>query len=143
MGLYVDMRVDVRIPKDKQADCLKAINMLHIADVLKENAGGGSDNNPHYSWVNNPGVNGFPTLEDALYAWRYECKEVDGVLTIFAFIGEKWGDDEVLYKALASFAEDGSSIEVEGGGETWGYTYKNGVCVTQTAETKWKDGDPL
>ena len=60
MGYYVDMWFyDMTVAADKMADCLKAINMLHIADVLKENAGGGSDNNPHYSWVNNPGVNGF------------------------------------------------------------------------------------
>jgi len=111
---------NVVIPKEKIADCLKAINELHTPENLRKNkASGGDGKDLRYAWVDNPRElgfsNGFPTLTEAINAWNYEVfHNEDGSIALECYDGKKWGDDEVLYKTIAPFVRDGGEIEVIG-----------------------------
>ena len=138
MGYYVDMRMNVLVPKDKIDDCLKAINALHEpARVAADGSGGrfagGQKKVAWYSWVNNPENGAFPSLGDALSEWRYEWEEGDEGINIYAFIGEKWGDDELLFNAIAPYVEGDILCHGEDG-NLWGYEFEDGKLYETRAE---------
>ncbi|MDP8218651.1 MAG: hypothetical protein P9M03_07995 [Candidatus Theseobacter exili] len=109
MGYCVDIDVEVLIPKEKIDGCLQAINELQEF------------------------TDKFNTLMEALDNWDYGTSvEDDGNVKITYFQGEKWGDDEVLYKAIAPFVKNGSLIEVVGeDGCHWRYIFFNGKAKHQ------------
>lgn len=86
----------------------------------------GSKTTRHWSWVDMGDFQMSKTIEGVLEAWRWE-PEVDektGDVIGLEFHGEKLGDDEVLWKAIAPFVESGSFIEMHGedGGQwTWNF----------------------
>ena len=143
MGYYVEMSMDV-IVKD-EAGALEAINAMHEPEVVKANGSGGRWANGRqeekwYSWVNNPGPEGFPTLEDALAEWRYvtERHGEEGVLSIVYFAGEKLGDDDQLFNAIGPYLEGEITCEGEDG-ELWGYRFKDGIVTEMTGEVVWTE----
>lgn len=143
MGYYISIDIDIDIPDEKQAACLAAINELHTPAKLKKSAGGGKYQGGKmvdrwYRWVRNPGEEGFSTLEEAFRAWRYETDPVVDFLNVCQFIGEKLGDDEVLYAAIAPFVKDGGGITVTGEeGEKWGYRFREGQLIELRLDCVW------
>jgi hypothetical protein len=131
MGYHVSVSVcNVVIPKAKVAGALKAINLLH------EEAGEGH----HFSWVDNPSKNGFEDLVKAIEAWRYSAKKLkNGNVEIVYFLGEKLGDDEILFTALAPFIKGGGAIEYAGeDAEQWRYEFVKGKMVEKHAVISWE-----
>lgn len=131
MGYYIDV-VDTKfhIPADKKADALKAVQAL------------GKEDGGTYSWVNdNFAQQG--TLKEALDAWRYTLTEdEDGNVTDITFEGQKLGDDETLFRALAPYVEAGSYLEVSGEeGAHWRWAFDGEKMVEQDAFTSF--GNPL
>ncbi len=142
MGYCVDMNVQVVIPTSKVGDCLKAINELHKPEVVARQGGGGSYSGGRkteswYGFVNNPGPDGFPSLEEAFSEWRYDTKtDAEGV-HLTGFNGEKWADDEVLFKGIAPFAT--GMIEVHGeDGALWGYKFSAGQVAKLQGRVTYK-----
>ena len=87
-----------------------------------------------------------------LAAWRYAAEETDqpspveqlasGVqfsdVTVMYFQGEKWGDDERLWRVLAPFIEDGGAVEMTGEDSTlWRYRFEGGNLIEETGTIVW------
>lgn len=147
MGYCVEVTINnMVIPFDKMNDCLAAINNLHTKENLEKQASGGcSDFNlpiPEriwYSWVQNPPVDGFFDLPTAFRAWRYDAFPENDSIVVESFRSEKLGDDEILFRAIAPFVNDGAIIEFDGeDGSRWRYVFENGEIKEQEAKISWE-----
>ena len=112
----------VILPKNKDK-ALKAILSLAGKETIVDSGGG------HFSWVDNRFVNA-KTLEAALYFWRWDYLNEDSAteFPIF-FVGEKLGDDKILFDAIAPFVKAGSFIEMRGeDGYQWKWVFDGETC---------------
>jgi hypothetical protein len=128
MGYYVDMCLsNVVIKKANVAKALKAVNDLFLPENIKKNVFMGGNS---YSWVANHSYNNLP---DAISNWRYGCLILDnGDIEIDSFNGEKLGDDNIFWKALAPFVSSKSMIECVGGDDYhWRWTFKNKKLIEE------------
>lgn len=146
MGYCVSVELhNVKIDFNKAAEALAAINALHDPDVMAKKAGGGyfvsgDIRRGWYRWVQNPPAGGFSSLEDALREWRYEASADNEHLCwlVDYFTGEKLGDDEYLWGALAPYMADGGCVIFRGeDGETWRYRFQGGRMFNETAQLVW------
>ena len=151
MGYCVEMNCQITIPKRKAGACLKAINALHTDENLLKKASGGSFGGNSaslpireqrcYAWVSNPPEGkGFKDLKTALGEWRYDVHvDPKGDIHVDYFNGEKWGDDEVLYDAIAPFVTKDGSIECRGeDGAQWRYLFNGKEAKQQSAKISWE-----
>ncbi|MBS5935262.1 MAG: hypothetical protein KIC94_20620 [Clostridiales bacterium] len=83
---------------------------------------------PHFSWVRNETVLNSETLEEALQEIRYfPTFNEDGDIIDVKFYGEKYGDEEIFFNALAPYIETGSYLCFEGeDGAEWTWKFDNG-----------------
>lgn len=133
MGYYVrNGFTDISIPKEKEQEALDVLKNL-----VKEH---------ELSWICTDIVLDSENLVEALREMRYECGYSDSpydnkeYIVIDYFSGEKWGDDESIFIALAPFIADEGSIEFTGEDDSkWRYYFKDGKLKEQYAETIWKD----
>jgi hypothetical protein len=130
MGYRVSIEIgQVVIPKGKIKKCLAALNKLFTTDA-------------RFAWVDMPPERGFKSLADVFHAWRYSGTTDEagtGDFTLDYFDGEKWGDDEELYTAIAPFVKSGATIEVRGeDGERWRYLFEDGEANEQRATITWE-----
>jgi hypothetical protein len=118
------------IKKDNKYKALLAIKALYSATAHR--AG--------YSWVDDDEALNAKNLEDALQAWRWEpAVDVDGNINHIEFVGEKLGDDEKLFKAIALAVENDSYIVMHGeDGCWWRWHFEDGECQEQYGEIVWK-----
>lgn len=139
MGYSITMEIsNLYIPEKNVEAALKAINDLHKSQkTIEENAGGsllcmhGQTTVIGYSWVNNPPVGGFTSLKEALASWRYEANEEAGDYVIEYFTGEKLGNCNVLWNALAPFVNPEAEIVCHGeDGAFWKHIFQNGELQT-------------
>lgn len=102
MSYYVTMDLcDVVIPVKKVADALKAIN-----DLCKGRC---------FQWVSPPPDGGYPDLQVALKAWRYDtARGTYGDIEVMYFNGENLGDDETLWSCLAPYVSPQAFINCKG-----------------------------
>lgn len=99
-----------RIERKNFEKALLAIKALAGHESITDSSG------PHFSWVNNEEYLKAETLEKAIDAWRWHA-EVDGAegdIIDISFRGEKYGDDDAFFKAIAPFVVKGSFIEMSG-----------------------------
>lgn len=142
MGYCVSMQLNnVVISAEKAQECLLALNTIHESPTLEANASGGSyaggkKTEVFYAWVDNPPATGFPNLVAAFGAWRYDAAELDdGNIQIEYFNGEKWGDDEFLFRTIAPYVVPGASIEVRGDDDcVWRYRFHDGRVYEDSGE---------
>lgn len=68
------------------------------------------------------------TLEDVLLAWLWEaCKDADsGDIDSIMFQGEKYGNNDILFDAIAPYVEDGSYIEMDGADGMFRFVFNKG-----------------
>ena len=152
MGYYITMRdSNFCIKAENKADALRAIKNLVGQETITD--GGGS----HFSWVYTEEFVNADTFADAMESWRWEIEEQqrenrkdvseltsedlnwsespnhDGKDVVgICFIGEKLGDDHVLFQAIAPFVEIGSYIEMSGEeGYIWRWYFDGTDCVEQ------------
>ena len=142
MGYYMDqMESDFKIKKENFSAALVAIKAL--AEQLEEKASGGSFGPNRierwFSWVVTSEFVDAKTLVDAIKAWRWQAQlNSDGDISALYFEGEKLGDDEVLFDALAPFVEDGSYIQMSGEEDAmWRWVFKNGVMLESYPTISW------
>ena len=134
MGIYLAMEDSSFTMKSENKDkALKAIkNLMKKANVLGN--GGSYDgkkwSEKWFSWVNTKGVLECKTFEDAMLEWGYEIRTNDaGDVINIQFSGEKLGQEEHMFKAIAPYVNDGSYIDVEIENEHWRWAFKNGKYV--------------
>ena len=111
---------------------LDAIKSLHGKETIGDASG------RHFSWVNH---NFYESndLEEIMADWRWEVFfNGNGDINEIEFVGQKIGDDEILFKAIAPFVEDGSYIEMCGeDGLMWRWEFKDGRLIEKTAHITW------
>jgi hypothetical protein len=143
MGYYMNMReCEFHIAADKKDDALQAIKELSKDESRMSGGsfGNGGKKEAWYSWVTTSEFVDAKTLEDAIGAWRWEVEtdEETGDITYIYFQGEKLGDDEVLFSALAPFITEGGYIEMSGeDGHLWRWAFTEGTLCEQVAEIIW------
>ena len=121
------------IKAENTKEALNAIKELAGSETIEDSGG------RHFSWVDNNYVNA-ETLEDALRAWRWIVEpDGNGDINYIYFNGEKLGDDEVLFNALAPFIDDDCFIEMSGeDGALWRWCFENGECKERFANISWE-----
>ena len=131
MGYYVSIDIaGVLIPAAREQDCLAAINAL---------SDGG------YDWVDAaPDPGGYPSLLHAFGAWRYRVYTTEaGDTALEGFDGDRWGDEEVLFGAIAPFVRAATdtglpTITVSGSDcDTWRYLFRDGVIAEERGVIQW------
>ena len=137
------------IAADKKADALAAIKKLR--DVEQEKGGGYHSLNGtkvrHWSWMGDQPYWECATLERAMKLWRWPVycddpaeNDERGDVNEIEFTGEKMGDDQVLFNAIAPYVTDGSYLEMVGeDGERWRWVFKNGECREVTATVTFSE----
>lgn len=139
MGYYVSYEINAKLDMTKEAEALAAINALHDPELVAQNGAGGSFSGGKrtdvwYSWVNNPGPQGFPDLYAAMYEWRFGL-EKDGT---FYWEGEKLGQEEILFGALAPYLDGDIYARGEDDNE-WGFRFRDGQMINLACERNWTE----
>ena len=126
VGYCIDMEVNVKIPLSKEKEIKQAFKNLE--DRTQKNGSGGTYSPgkvvKHYSWVDH-GFSKLDTVEEMFEEWRYEVIQENEFYVIKYWTGEKIGDDDQLWKEMASLVDPNSVIECRGeDGAHWKYTFK-------------------
>jgi len=137
----------VRVPADQVDACLAAVNQLLAEDapdwIKRERELRCYDNRTgtvipgFFSWLRGPKppATGWGSLLEAFRDWRFEATQTftgggsanDGV-TLGQFLGEKIGDEEVLWRAIAPFVVSGGRIDMYGEDDNrWRYVFQDGA----------------
>lgn len=89
---------DVANQKASQEDVLSSFAFIETSDLLKASS-----------------------LEEALRRWRWLSEaDADGNIVSIEFVGEKLGDDEVLFSAVAPYVQEDSYVQMVGeDGTVW------------------------
>jgi len=145
MGIYVDITLrNVRIPTEHENDVLKAINRLTDPEIRKriqEYTDNGVFSDQCLPWVAYS-KDGFKTIQEAMKGWQYKVGVIHDCIEITKTIGmRKFGDDYILFAAIAPFVATGGeiTIEVEECEEKFVYTFAKGQ-VTETL-FHWEPGE--
>ena len=82
----------------------------------------------HFSWVSTKAALNSSTIDEALETIRYiPIKDENGNIQKLKFTGEKYGDEEIFFNALAPYIEPGSYLSFEGeDGDKWTWKFING-----------------
>lgn len=123
-----------RLRRVNFAAALAAVRALAEPSVMKDWASGMSTRGgvliPNYAWVSTHAFAEAPNLVAAISAWRWTPvveNEGEGDIVGLRFAGEKLGDDEHLFHALAPFVEPGSFLQMVGeDGERWQWRFEDG-----------------
>ena len=81
---------------------------------------------PHFSFIDQSAFGRAVELVGALHAWRWEAEQAegDGSIVGIQFLGEKLGDEDLLFSAIAPHVEAGSFIEMIGeDGAFWRWVF--------------------
>ncbi len=114
MGINIyDMASHFRMRKERHADALAAIKALAGRETVTKAHFPSMLDDDHFAFVTTREFVQAEQLVDAMVAWRWVLEEAgDGSLYNPSFTGEKLGDEEILFSAIAPFVESGSYIQV-------------------------------
>ncbi len=123
------------IKKENHTKALEAIKSM----AGKETCDISSHYPAHFSWVRSNFVSS-SCLEEALNCWRWDPDlDSDGNIIDLNFNGEKYGDDNSLFKTIAPFVEDGSEIEMRGeDGGYWKWMFDGNTCKEVQGKVVYK-----
>ncbi|MFH1609600.1 MAG: hypothetical protein ABID40_03120 [Candidatus Bipolaricaulota bacterium] len=150
MGTYVKIRiVGVVIPASRTSAAHKALGDLLVSppEWLVRRRSASLVPYDGFYWVR-ARESGWPTLVEELLSWRYESRiRADGSVRLVRFRGEKWGDDEVLYRAVAPYVEGPGRIDVVGEELRMRYSFRDGGLQLEMSGSRgwepcpfWGDG---
>lgn len=122
------------IHSSKVEEAVKAIKGLAGKETIK----GYGSYNPHFSWV----IHDFHKHDDLfslMREWRWEISyDNDNNVESILFVGEKLGDDLILFKAIAPFVEKDSFIEMQGeDGSLWRWVFDGTKCEEISPTINW------
>lgn len=134
MGYYMQKREgDVFIAKEDQDKALQAIKDLVGKETITDSSGS------HFSWVNTHEFLKATTLSEALIAWRWETEldDEDNIIDLY-FNGEKYGDDGVVFAAIAPYVKAESYMEMSGeDGAIWRWIFDGQSCAEKYPTISW------
>lgn len=117
---------NITIKKEKFEMVVKAIQDLHGKETCEDTCRG-KITNTHFSWVDDDFYK-YTDIKEIFEAWRWSpvLNEVGDIKSL-SFTGEKYGDEDTLFKAIAPFVEDGSFISACGeDGDIWAWGFDGG-----------------
>lgn len=134
-------KADFFIPKAHHEAALKKIKeLLARKDLMSgSSSGGGLPPARYFAWVDMDGVAKAQSLNEALKSFRWAVgNDEEGNTSTIRFIGEKLGDDEHLFTAIAEFVRNGSYIEMRGeDGSRWRWIFTDGKVTEKVAKMIW------
>lgn len=123
MGYYMTLlESNFRIRAERHHEALQAVKGL----IGKETTGRAGD--MHFMWVYPSEFVGATSLIGVLHTWRWlvELDSSGNINEIIEFLGEKYGDEDLLFSTLAPFVEKGSYITMLGeDGIIWRWFFHN------------------
>ena len=143
MGYCMNMQdSSFHIPKNNFSDALAAIKgVMNISDKMHgASYEGGKETCRWYSWVNTDAVLAAETLQEAMHVWRWkpyigDSGDIEGI----SFYGEKSGQDEVFFGAIAPFVKSGSYICMHGeDGALWRWYFDGTLCLEQNGKVVYE-----
>jgi len=143
MGYCMNMQdSSFHIPKASFSDALAAIkSVMNLSDKMHgESFERGAETSRWYSWVNTDAVLASENLTEAMRVWRWmpyvsDSGDIDGI----SFSGEKSGQDEVFFGAIAPFVEKDSYICMRGeDGALWRWYFDGARCLEQNGEVVYE-----
>ena len=126
------------------SNCLNAIQALaNLANYAQEQIRSGNYRERYFPWVHTEEIKNVKNIGDAFNIWGYEIccgdNETEDITEIY-FIGEKLGQEGIMFEAIAPYVEDGSFIEMLGeDGERWKWCFENGELVEKNAKIVYED----
>lgn len=107
-----------------------------------------SGKGPHggrFSWVDPDFATKCDNFHDIMEEWRWEPEYDDGGnVDNIEFIGEKIGQDKVLFDAIAPFVEPGSFIEMVGeDGTKWKWAFDGMTCKEVNVIDTFEDDETV
>jgi hypothetical protein len=120
----------VYISVDDQDAALQAMRDLDGRATVHDAVG------PHFAYVDPRRLARATTFAGAMYAWRW-LPSVDGEGNIVSleFTGEKEGDEDILFEAIAPWVRDGSFVVAAcEDGRVWRWLFQSGRVLRQTAK---------
>lgn len=148
MGYYIQMR-DSRfhVPAENKDAALEAMRAMWAPEAVEANdpRGGQWDGGKlirrWYSWMNGTSLgNGTcSSFEEGMTDWRYPVTVDDkGNVIGIDFEGEKLGDEDHLWKAIAPFVTPDSYIEMSGeDGDFWRWYFDGSTVVEQAGKVEY------
>lgn len=131
MGYYMNQEDSVFfIAKKDFINTLDAIKLL-MTKVKELGSSVSSTGEIWFAFVITKLVSEAQSLSEALEGWRYHTEtDKDGNIHSIYFTGEKLGQDQLLFDAIAPFVKEGSYISMIGeSGCKWKWIFKNNQCV--------------
>lgn len=127
MGYYIDFRgCDFRIKASNKEAALSALKKLFVK-------------RKQLGWVSQEDIKDKTSLEDALEECRWDTENsIEGDIDCIRFNGEKSGDDEIIFDAIAPYVEKDSFIEMQGEeGEMWRWVFDGEHCKEIYPTVTW------
>ena len=127
------LETDFRVTKENTDLVLIAVKRLCQSQRILS-SGGKAENlasaNQDLAFVKNGSVVNASNIYDALSELRWSPHlDDEGNIEGLEFTGEKLGDEQLLFDAIAAFVEDNSYIVVAGdGGKVWRWRFEGGKC---------------
>ena len=124
------LKSDVYIPKERQKFAFQA-----IVDLLKDRLSRPVAHSP-FAFVETARLGKACDLLEALGALRWipETDEAGNIVSL-EFTGEKLGDEEQIFRAIAACVKEGSAIQMAGEeGNVWRWLFKEETVVCQNGE---------
>lgn len=96
---------------------------------------GSNENEKWYSWMNLSSSDWrnrtIPSLEQGLDEWGYPVQtDTDGNIIDIWFDGEKMGDEDFMFKAIAPYVKAGSYLDFHGeDGELWRWEFNGETYI--------------
>jgi len=127
------MESDFKILQENHDKALEAIKALAGKETI---TGYGT---PHFSWVTTEHFLKARHIEDALEEWRWSVEFNErGDISSIGFEGEKLGDEDVLFNAIAPFVVEGSYIQMGGEDQySWRWVFVDNRCVEIPGKTTY------
>lgn len=143
MGYCMNMQdSSFYIPKASFSDALAAIKgVMNNSDKMHgASYEGGKETCRWYSWVNTDAVLAAETLQEAMCVWRWKPYVSDsGDIEGISFFGEKSGQDEVFFRAIAPFVKSDSYICMHGeDGAHWRWYFDGFRCLEQNGKVVYE-----
>lgn len=128
MGYCIEMTESkFAIKKDNFENALKSLKAVFVPENMNCYDYIGGKKYPHFSWVDTRTVLESTNLVEALEEIRYvpQYNQNSDICNV-EFIGQKYGDEEIFFRALAPYVEAGSYLCFKGeDGNKWKWVFND------------------
>lgn len=127
------------IKSENKAAALAAVKAL--ASQRDKMSRGSSTGEKWFAFVTTESFLNAETLEDALWAFRWDAEtSLSGDIAELSFAEERYGDEDVLFAALAPFVVSGSYIKATADDEPFRWRFQDGKLHIDSGRIIY-DGD--